>query len=126
MTLRELAGLRVLIVEDESLVAMLIEDDLTDLGCAVAGSAATLAAGLHQAGVLAIDVAVLDVNLNGERTDPIAQLLQSRGIPFIFATGYGSAAKGPGTERVPTLTKPFSKNDLSRALSEALANAERR
>ena len=78
--------LRVLVVEDESLVAMMVEDVLIDLGHEIAGVAGRLSEALRLATDLEIDFAVLDLNLNGERTDPVAAALRSRGVPFVFPT----------------------------------------
>lgn len=83
-----LAGTRVFIVEDEVLLLYTLEDMLEDLGCTVAGSASRLAQAVAQAGKLAFDVAILDVNIAGERVDPVADLLAARGVRFFFATGY--------------------------------------
>lgn len=110
--------LRVLIVEDEALVAMLIEDMLTDLGHEVAG----VAARVEQAQILAreseIDLAMLDLNLSGQRTDSVAHVLAARGIPFVFATGYGAAGVEDDIWRdVPVLQKPFQIEDLARAIA---------
>jgi CheY-like chemotaxis protein len=84
--------LRILVVEDEGLVAMMIEDLLEDLGCELAGSLASVGAALAwiEAGGDA-DGALLDVNLGGEPVFPVAEALRARGIPFAFATGYGEA-----------------------------------
>lgn len=115
------AGLRVLIVEDESLVTMLIEDTLADIGCLVADVASKLADGMEKVSSLEFDIAILDVNLNGDQTYPIAEELARRGIPFIFATGYGAAGVPGKFSAAPILAKPFQQSDLERALAEALA-----
>ncbi|RYB01369.1 response regulator [Lichenibacterium ramalinae] len=81
---------RVLIVEDEMMVAMLVEDMLVDMGFIVVGPAYRLGDGLRLAKSETLDVAVLDVNLKGARSFPIATVLTERGIPFVFATGYGT------------------------------------
>ena len=82
--------LRILIVEDEALVAMLIEDVLADLGHEVVGVAGRLDQALTLAREREMDFAILDLNLNGLNTYAIADVLKQRGVPFIFATGYGS------------------------------------
>src|SRR5215475_9246363 len=74
----DLAGRRVLVIEDESMVMMLLQDMLEDIGCVVVGSASRLQEALDQARSLAFDVAILDVNLEGERTFPIAEVLMER------------------------------------------------
>jgi CheY-like chemotaxis protein len=111
-------GKRVLLVEDEGIVAMVVEDYLLDLGYEVVGVAARLEAGMRLAQYAAIDVAILDVNLAGKLSYPIAELLYERGIPFLFATGYGSAGRPDEFRDIPTLAKPYGKNDLARALLE--------
>ncbi|MFW6027592.1 MAG: response regulator, partial [bacterium] len=67
-----------------------------------------------------LDAAVLDVNLNGKRSDPVAEVLKERGIPFIFATGYGNAERGAG---VPVLDKPYTEEKLAHALNRVLRPA---
>lgn len=86
------SGISVLLVEDESAIAMLIEEMLEDLGCTVVASVAQLAKALQIAKVLEVDLAILDVNLAGERVFPVAQVLRERHIPFLFSTGYAPAA----------------------------------
>jgi CheY-like chemotaxis protein len=111
---------RVLVVEDEYLVAMLVEDMLDVLGYEVAEIAQNLSAATDAAERGNFDVAVLDVNLDGAMSNPVAEILQRRGIPFIFATGYGKS--GPHESfAVPALQKPFDENDLRGALSSAMA-----
>jgi CheY-like chemotaxis protein len=110
-----LAGLNVLIVDDEVLVKMLIADILDELGCRVADTASTLEEALAKAENGAFDAAILDVNLSGRRTDPVAAALAARRIPFLFSTGYG---RPPSEEfaHVPVLKKPFKTADLEQAL----------
>ncbi len=118
-----LAGLRVLVIEDESMVAMLLEDFLADIGCEVAGVASRLKEALEKVGTLAFDVAILDVNLNGEQTFPIADALMARGRAIVFATGYGAMTLPPELRNLPVLQKPFQQDELERALREALGDA---
>jgi CheY-like chemotaxis protein len=108
--------LRVLLVEDEGLVALMLEDLIEDLGCEVAGSLATVAAALAwiEAGGTA-DVALLDVNLNGEPVFPVAEALQARGVPFAFATGYG-AEHDSRFKDAPLLGKPIRQERLEALL----------
>lgn len=119
----ELAGRKVLLVEDESLIVMLIEDALADLGCEIAGVASRFDDAITMAGALAFDLAVLDVNLDGLRTFPIAETIRSRGIPFVFATGYGATSVPDHLKSVPVLQKPFAAGELAQALSTALRHA---
>lgn len=116
----QLAGLRVLVVEDEMMVSMLIEDMLGDLGCQVVGPAARLEEALALAQTADLDCAVLDVNLGGESTFPVADLLREKGAPFAFATGYGDAGLREIDRASPVLQKPFREIDLRRVL-ESLA-----
>jgi len=117
----DLNGLRVLVVEDEMMVSMLIEDMLSDMGCNVVGPASRLdeATELAQAG--GIDCAVLDVNLGGQPIFPVADLLRERGCPFAFATGYGDAGLRDADRGTPVLQKPFREGDLARVLGELRA-----
>jgi CheY-like chemotaxis protein len=112
--------LRILIVEDEMLVAMNIEDMLLELGHEVAGLASRLAPALALAAEAEIDAAVLDVNLAGEQSFPVADLLDGRGIPFLFATGYGLGGIEERYRSRTVLQKPFRLADLEAALRSAL------
>ncbi|HEX8444805.1 MAG TPA: response regulator [Allosphingosinicella sp.] len=109
--------LRVLIVEDEMLVAMNIEDMLLDLGHEVAGLAGRLAPALSLASEAELDLAMLDVNLAGEQSFPVADILIGRGIPFLFATGYGIKGIPEAYRDRPVLQKPFRAQDLGEALA---------
>ena len=115
-----LAGLRVLVVEDESIVSMLLEGYLDELGCTVIAVASQLTDGFTKAASLEIDAAILDVNLSGELSYPIAQVLTQRGIPFVFATGYGIAGLPEELSHASVLAKPFRLTDLRDALCNAL------
>lgn len=120
----KLSGLKVLIVEDEALVAMHIEDTLRDLGCQPVAIAATRAEALRQVKRFAFDAVLLDINLNGEESFPVAEQLLSRRIPFIFSTGYSAATIPARLASAPALQKPFLAADLAAALSRALAASE--
>ena len=111
-------GLKTLIVEDELLVSMLIEDILTELGCVVIGTAASVNEALsHITGQSEIDVAILDVNLGCEKSFPIADALIARGVPFIFATGFGPADIVERYPETPLLHKPYVPKSLASVLS---------
>jgi len=110
-----LEGLRVLVVEDEPVVAMYLEDLLEALGCETIGPASRLADGLVLAGGNGFDVAILDINLGGERSTPIAEALRARGLPFAFASGYGAPPEGFGDE-VPMIEKPYREAQVAGAL----------
>lgn len=115
-----LAGRRVLVIEDESMVSMLLQDTLADIGCEVIGIASRFADAIEKAKSLSFDVAILDVNLNGEQTIPIAEMLAERGLAFVFATGYGAASLPASLRSVPVVQKPFHQRDLERVLRAAL------
>ena len=116
-----LQGLRVLVVEDEMMVSMLIEDMLSDLGCVVVGPASRLDEALELAKTAELDCAVLDVNLGGQPIFPLADLLRQMGRPFAFATGYGDAGLRDVDKGSPVLQKPFREGDLARVLGELSA-----
>ena len=115
-----LSGVRVLLVEDEAMIAMMAEDMLDMLGCVVAQSAATLSEALDAADGTDFDVAMLDINLNGELSDPVAVLLKDAGKPFIFTTGYGALGRRDAFAHAPLVPKPYSSADLATALASAL------
>lgn len=117
----DLVAKRVFIVEDESLVAMLLEDMLSELGCSIAGMAASYADACRKAEHLHFDVAVLDVNLDGVRSYPLAYALNGRGVPLVLSTGYGVESLPDSLRDVPVVQKPFHLDELRHAVSEALA-----
>ena len=108
----DLTGRRILVVEDDILIAMLIEEILQDLGCVVVGPVATLDEALRLAGDAALDAAVLDVTIRGGQIYPAAEHLLARGIPFILASGYGDWALPEAFRDMPRLTKPFTARDI--------------
>ena len=114
---------RILIVEDETMIAMMVEDFLIELGWDVVGLAGSLDRALAMARDADIDAAVLDVNLNGHLSFAAADILSERSIPFVFATGYGADGMAARFANVPILTKPFHRDDLDRALHRAMAEA---
>lgn len=116
----QLAGLRVLVVEDEGPVAMLVEDMLDDLGCVVAGSAARVSEALEMVQRGGFDFALLDMNLAGESVDPVVEALSSRGVPFAFASGYGKLGAPDHLRARPILQKPFRIRDLETTIRTAL------
>ena len=127
MATAALAGLRMLIVEDEAMVAMMLEDQLMEFGCVVVGVAGSVSEGLAKIEIVApdLDAAVLDVNLGGEKVYPVAEKLTERGVPFIFATGYGTAGIAPAFARVPTLAKPYTPKALEDMLASVTEAARR-
>lgn len=115
---------RALLVEDESMVAILLEDMLDELGFDVVGVASRLETGLAAADQADVDVAVLDVNLGGlSRSFVIADRLRERGIPFVFATGYGRQGLGGAYPDIPVVQKPFRRAGLLRALVQVMTAA---
>jgi len=116
-----LVGRRVLVVEDEMMIAMLVEDMLAELGCAVVGPAHALDVALDLARTeLRLDAALLDVNLGGQPVYAVADALREKGVPAIFSTGYGDAGLREIDRGALVLQKPFRAGDLARALNEAL------
>jgi CheY-like chemotaxis protein len=113
----KLAGRRVLIVEDEALVAMLVEDALLDAGAEVIGPVATVTEALALLDSAVPDAAVLDLNLAGETSTPVADVLAQRGIPFVVATGYGAEGLPAGHASVPVLAKPYDPDELTTTLA---------
>lgn len=118
-------GRRVLIVEDESLVAMLLETILEDMGCSPVGPAATVDDGLK---IISdgepLDAALLDVNVAGRQVFPVAQALKDRGVPFVFSTGYGEGGLPDEWRGQPTLQKPFTESAVRDALMKAMGVAQ--
>ena len=112
---------RVLVVEDEAMIAMLVEDMILEFGSEVVGPASKIEEALVLAREADLDAAILDVKVGEAVVFPVADLLGERGIPFIFATGYGAAALPMRFIGSPTLAKPFSFDLLSHVLRTALA-----
>ena len=115
-----LEGVRVLLVEDEAIIAMTAEDMLEELGCVTAATAATFSEALEAADGDGFDVALLDINLNGRESLPVAARLRERGRPFVFTTGYGAAGSGSDFADVPLVTKPYQLAHLEAAIRRAL------
>jgi CheY-like chemotaxis protein len=112
-------GLRILVVEDEMTIALLIEDMLTDLGHQVVGLPMRLPPALEAARTAEIDFALLDVNLDGLMSFPVADVLRARGIPFAFATGYGAMGLDPAFRDEAVLKKPFLMHELEALIARA-------
>ncbi|HQR88979.1 MAG TPA: response regulator [Caulobacter sp.] len=111
-------ALRVLVVEDELFVAMLVEDLLGDLGCAIVGPAMTAAEAVLAARTEHIDFALLDVNLDGETSFDAAEILRARGVPFAFVTGYGEQGVRVDLRDAPILSKPIDPRHLAKVLGD--------
>lgn len=108
--------MKVLIVEDEALVAMDLAAQIEDMGHKVVGPANNLETALKIAGYEAIDFALLDINLRGNPSIPVARLLQDRGVPFAFLTGYNDPKIGDGFGETEIIPKPISPQRLKRAI----------
>lgn len=117
---------RVLVVDDESMIRMLIEDMLSELGHTLAAQAGRIDEALDAVENVAFDVAILDINLSGQIVVPVAEALAARGVPFAFITGYGDVSLPEGFRDRPTLQKPFKKDDLGHTLALALGAAGHR
>lgn len=120
-----LSGRRVLVVEDESLVAMLLETILEDMGCTPVGPASSI----DEALALAtdgepLDAALLDVNVAGRQVFPVAEALKERGVPFVFSTGYGEGGLPEEWRGQSTIQKPFTEAAVRQALMDAMGVAE--
>ena len=114
-TAAALTGLRVLVVEDEFLVALDLSSILDDLGCVVLGLAATVSEALRLLAADPPDVTLLDINLDGARTTPVALALAADGVPFIAVTAYDSLPE-PVFDGVPVVGKPFRPEQVRDAL----------
>ena len=116
-----LSARRVLLVEDEALVAMLLETILEDMGCIPVGPAASVEDGLVMANdAESLDAALLDVNVAGRQVFPIAEALKTRGVPFVFSTGYGESGLPDAWRGHPTVQKPFTESAIRAALMKAM------
>lgn len=114
------SGRRILVVEDEFLIRMLLEDMLGDLGYELAGVAGHVDEATEMAKSKDFDLAILDVNLDGHDVYPVADLIGKRGLPFMFVTGYGGRGLPDAYRGRPTLQKPFQLDELKRMLDQLL------
>jgi CheY-like chemotaxis protein len=113
-------GIRVLLVEDEGAISLLLETLLEALGCRIVGPASSLAEASRFAADAEFDVGLLDVNIGGQRIYPVAERLIERGIPFIFSTGYGTEGLDRRWHSTPVLVKPFTARQLETCLRRTL------
>lgn len=120
-----LEGLRVLVIEDETPIALMIEDMLEDMGCRIAGCAASIGEALRCIEAGGFDFALLDLNLGDTNAGPVADALAKSGVPFVFASGYGRAGVPFHLKDRPVIRKPFTAADLKRVLSEHAHGAAR-
>lgn len=112
-----LAGTRVLVIEDEMLVALLVEDMLAQAGCIVIGPFARVRDALAAVKTEVTDLALLDVNVAGEKVFPVAHALEERGVPFLFLTGYGQGALPRDRPDWEACSKPFFPEQLAKRLA---------
>lgn len=108
--------LRVLIVEDESLLSMMMEDILCDLGWEVPANVSSISAALHALHDEEFDLALLDVNIAGEDVFPVADILSDRNVPVVFTTGYGARGIREDLRHHLVLEKPFTLDQLTRTM----------
>ena len=124
MTETAVAGCRVLVVEDEMLIAIEIEDVLAEMGCEIVGPVGRLDEALALAGTEKLDAAILDVTIRGGNVFPVADILTARGVPFLLASGYGDWALPETMRDRARLTKPFSTADLEEQVMALCGKAE--
>ena len=113
----DLKGLRLLVVEDEAFISLMIEDLVTSFGCVLAGTASTVDEALKLIETVRIDGALIDLNLGGEIGAPVGQALFDRGIPLVLVTGYDA----PPLHGFPVVHKPLEPHDLRDAINQHLA-----
>jgi CheY-like chemotaxis protein len=122
MQMKAAAGRRVLVVEDELMIRMLLDGMLTDLGHSIVAEAGGIDDAIALAKDAEFDVAILDVNLNGQPITPVVEILIQRKLPFVFATGYGARGVPEAYRANPTLQKPFQAEALAQALDAIAAS----
>lgn len=115
------SGTRVLIVEDDTIIAMTAEDMLDEVGCTTAAVASTVAEALARADDTDFDIALLDLNLKDETSLPVARRLRDTGKRFVFATGYDGLPHGSGFNDTPLISKPYRIEQLAEILARTLA-----
>jgi len=119
-----ISGRRILVVEDEMIPAWVLEKILAQLGCKVIGPAARVKEALAMIEAEVIDAVLLDVNLNGEKSYPVADALAARGVPFVFSTGYNKDSLPEGYRDFPVLQKPYEATRLAAILAQLLTPKE--
>lgn len=111
--------MRIIVVEDEALIALEAEDMLRDMGHEIVISAATVRQALQALASQDVELGLLDVNVAGVEVFPVADVLLGKEIPIVFATGYGASAIRQDLQKYPTIKKPYSSEDLQRAIAQA-------
>jgi CheY-like chemotaxis protein len=114
----------ILVVEDEALIAMMLQDELESLGIHVVGPVSNLASAIYVAQTAELDAALLDLNINDDYATEVADILRARGVPFLFATGY-KRPEDPRYRDVEVLAKPFTRSELRAALVSLLKAGRR-
>lgn len=114
------SGTRVLIVEDDPIIAMTAEDMLEEVGCKTVGVAVSVAEAMEHVGSTEFDIVLLDLNLQDQNSLPVAAALRDKGKPFIFATGYDGVPHGSGFEDSPVISKPYRLQQLAQLLADTL------
>ncbi len=122
----EASGRRILVVEDELMIRMLLDGMLEDLGYTMTAQAGAIDEAVALAKNADVDAAILDVNLNGQPITPVVEVLIARGVPFVFATGYGQRGVPEPYRNNPTLQKPFQSEALEQALQAIAPKAAAR
>jgi|SRR3974390_963675 CheY-like chemotaxis protein len=120
MTAKRPQGGSVFLVEDEVMIRMMVADMLEELGYSIAAEAGDISEAIRLAQSTDFDLAILDVNVNGKVISPVADLIQARNLPFIFATGYGSSGLPEEYRDRPSLQKPFQIETLARVIENTL------
>ncbi len=118
--MKRIEDIHVLVVEDEAIIAMLIEDTLLDIGCKSVEVAPSVEKALELLSAKQPDFSILDLNIHGTRSYPVADVLRSRGAPFVFLSGYGAKGLDGDYKDAAVLQKPFQQIDLEGALRRAL------
>ncbi|MGD9508116.1 MAG: response regulator [Geminicoccaceae bacterium] len=124
MSATSLTGTRILLVEDETLVALDLESMLADAGCEVIGPVPSVAAAVAKLDCQAVDGALLDVNLGKETVYPLADRLRQRGVPYVFLTGYGSETLPDIHRDRPLVLKPFDPRKVLSTLAFSLSHPD--
>ncbi|HEY8335234.1 MAG TPA: response regulator [Tardiphaga sp.] len=120
MTAAKPPGGLVFLVEDEVMIRMMVADMLDELGYSVAAEAGEINEAIRLAEITEFDIAILDVNVNGKVISPVADVIQARNRPFVFATGYGAQGLPENYRDRPTLQKPFQMETLAQVLASTL------
>jgi DNA-binding response OmpR family regulator len=113
-------GGSVFLVEDEAMIRMMVADMLEELGYSIAAEAGEIEQALKLAHTTDFDIAILDVNVNGKLISPVAEVIEARHRPFIFATGYGTQGLPPEYRDRPALQKPFQMENLAAMIERTL------